>query len=160
MSATDLVADHQCITIRDVKDRAILDICSFRDSNLIDIASDNRLKPDARAGSDRNFADNRCIWSHENVSGDFRFRVKKAVESLKYRMNFHKTEINALTITWEFWEKVKISSGRESAWIVSLQAKPHGGRIDYHEQSRASRGGPETTRRRNQQGGSGKGRHG
>src|SRR6516162_1960316 len=152
MSATDLVADHQGITIRDVENRAILDICSFRDSNLIDIASDNRLKPNARAGSDRDFADDRCIWSHVNARGDFRLGVKKTAESFEYGMKFHKIEINALTITWEFWENVKTSSGRESAWIVTSQAKPHGGRIVYHEQSRVSRGGPETTRRRNQQG--------
>jgi hypothetical protein len=45
VSATDLVPDHQGITIRDVKNRAVLDICLLPDSNLVDIASDYGLIP-------------------------------------------------------------------------------------------------------------------
>ncbi len=93
MSATDLISDRQGIAIRDVKNRAILDICPFADSNLVDIASDDHLIPDARAGSDRDAADNGCIRSYVNVSRNFRSGLEKFAKPLQYGMKFHKTRL-------------------------------------------------------------------
>ena len=79
MAATDEVADDQAVFIRDVENRAILDIGFLPDSYLIDVGSNHALKPDTGSRADRDMAEDCGIGCHVNIVGNGRFCFKKPI---------------------------------------------------------------------------------